>query len=326
MLFSLIHKNSPYIIFIYPVLFIILFISHILHPIEITMYYDANPMPLYAWITQLHMYSKYIWYGVILLFMLMNAFLLSRIQVLFRIIDTATAVPILLYFLLSASSNVFQQCNPLHAALTFLLISIISIFKMYKNEQSLQPVFEAGFMLALASMFYANMIFYAVFLYIALFVLVPFNWRQWISLTIGILTPFIIVSSIYFLQDQLYDFFELFVKNTFIWQKSFSFHYEHFIFFGFLALIFIFALFHTFSGSIKKVATKKYYSLFFIFMLVTTGIFFLVPAAGKEIVFFLIIPLAFIIGNYLENIRSRFWQELIFTLIVIGVILIQVFE
>ena len=258
MLFALTHRNTPYTIFVYPIILIALWISQILNLNDVPMYYDSYPMPFYAWSVQLQAYSIYACYGVTLFFILANALLISRIQVLFRIIDTATLTPILLYFLLSASCGVFQQCSPLHPALTFLLLSVISIFKMYKNEQGLQPAFEAGFMLAMGSMLYANLIFFSVFLYISLLILVPFNWRQWISLSIGIFTPLFIISSAYFLFDQFQEFIDVFIENTIVWRKPFLFDYEHFIFFGLVALIAIRALLYAFSGSIKKVATKKY--------------------------------------------------------------------
>src|SRR5690554_2087068 len=323
MIYSILQKNSPVTFILYPIFLLGIWASFIIEPTIIEVYYDAKPMPLYSLL--LSVCSTTIVCSIVLLAtILLNAFILSQINNSFRLIEKRTSINIFLFFLLSGSFLIFKQYNPLHFALLFILLGIYSLFKIYKNERALQPVFEAGLCIAIASLFYANALFFGLFIFVALTVLLPFNWRQWAAGIFGLSTPILIVFSIFFLRDSVPDLVETIHYNITVWHRSFTFGYPHYIFIGIISILFLRSLGHLFSGTIRKISTRKYYTLLLFFIILTTIIFFSVPAANKEIFFFIIPSVSFIISNYLENIRSRFWQELLFILIIGSIVLLQV--
>ncbi|MFO7869133.1 MAG: DUF6427 family protein [Bacteroidales bacterium] len=326
MIYSILHKNTPFTFILYPIVLLGIWTPYILlNPETIQVYYDADPMPLYKFMTSI---GTSHWGQIVMLLatILFNAFLLSRINNSFRLIEKRTSINLFIFFILSGSFTIFMQFNPLQFSLTFLLLCIFSLFKIYKREYALRPVFEAGLFISLGSLFYANMIFYGIFIFLAIMVLLPFNWRQWAAGIFGILTPLVVTASVFFLTNNLSEFTHTVSQNITTWHSSFQLTTIHYIFIGIVSLIFIRSLGYLFSGSIRKISTRKYYTLLLFLIIITTIFFFSVPGANKELFIFIIPSTVFIISNYLENIRSRFWQEFLFILLLASSVAIQLWQ
>jgi len=300
-----------------------LWLNHILEPNISLQYYDETPMPFYGKLLSLQEFGKYAYLGILFFWISLNTFLFIRLNSVHRLLEKGTSIYIFIYLLLSASFEIYQQGNPLQPALTFVLLGILYIFKMYKNERGLRPVYEAGFCFGLASLFYANAIFLGIFVFASLFILVPLNWRQWMSGILGLLSPIAVIIAWYFINDSLPSFLKTVENNIVIWHKHAPVHYTQYILFGLLTIIVISSILSSYTNILKKVSSKKYYSLFLFMILLVGAMYFAIPAAGTEIFFFIIPAIVFYITNYLIHLRSRFFQEVIFSLLIISIVLIE---
>lgn len=323
MIYAILHKNNPSTLLAYPLVIGGLWLSLFLNPSFLEMYYDATPMPLYAFFSNLHT-LPYVSLIVVLCVMSINAFILSRIQSHFRIIEKGSNIYITIFFLLCAACIQFQQFGPLHVSLIFVLFGISSVFHMYKNEFGLRPIFEAGLLFSIAGLFYAPAFFLSVFCFLGLLSLVPFNWRQWMSALFGILTPIALTFSVYFLYDSVPHLLETLSANILHEHESFGISKGHIVFLSIMGIVFLRSLLHLFSGVVKKVSTTKYFGLLLFYCVLITAVFFAVPASGKEVFFFMIIPFVFILSHYIDSIRSYIWKEIVLIALFAGVIAVQV--
>lgn len=323
MVFATLQRNSPFVLFVIPFFLLGLWMKHILHPMYIPMYYDENPMPLYGFIMKLGTWSSVAYTIANLCWISINMLILTRLNTVHRLIEKGTFIYLFVYILITASFPIFQQLNPIQPAVSFVLLGILSIYKMYKNERGLRPVYEAGFLFGIAALFYANALFLGIFIFAGLFSLVPLNWRQWMSGILGLATPIFFIFTWYFLKDGIPEFMQVIKENTVIWKRSTQIHYSQLIVMGVLLLLMFGSLINSFSVILKKVSSKKYYGLFLTFIILVISIYFAVPAAGTEIFYFATIPVIFYVANYMVYMRSRALQEIFFILLIISSILVQ---
>jgi len=91
--------------------------------------------------------------------------------------------------------------TPATIALTCLVICTGKIFSLVKKEKSYGDIFDAGFLIALATLFYFPSILFILFAYIGLATVRPFTYREWFITLLGFISPFILVFTIYFWND-----------------------------------------------------------------------------------------------------------------------------
>lgn len=87
--------------------------------------------------------------------------------------------------------------SPASVALTFLLVATGKIFSLIRKEKSFGDVFDAGMLVALATLFYFPSILFIVFAYIALGTVRPFTYREWVIIFMGFFCPFFIAFTCY---------------------------------------------------------------------------------------------------------------------------------
>ena len=73
----------------------------------------------------------------------------------------------------------------------------------------------------------------------------------------------------------------------------------------------------------KRYKQEKSYTLFFLMLLLTVGIFLLLPGIGKEIIIIGCIPIAFLLALYFTEVKKNWLIEILFDLIVLGSIILS---
>ncbi|MFW5823018.1 MAG: DUF6427 family protein, partial [Tangfeifania sp.] len=74
----------------------------------------------------------------------------------------------------------------------------------------------------------------------------------------------------------------------------------------------------------KKVSTRKFFTVFFLLFITSLAGFTFVPATSQEMLVITAIPVTFLVSNFFVFLKSRFWGELLFSLLLIIVITLQV--
>ena len=92
--------------------------------------------------------------------------------------------------------------SPALISLTFIILATSKIFSLIKKEKSYADVFDVGFLIAIAALFYFPCVLLLVFAYIGLATVRSFNYREWTIVLLGFLSPFIIAFTFYYWNNQ----------------------------------------------------------------------------------------------------------------------------
>jgi hypothetical protein len=92
--------------------------------------------------------------------------------------------------------------NPASLSLTFIILSVDRLFSLVKKEKLYGDVFDVGFLVAVATLFYFPCIIFVLAAFIGLATVRAFNYREWTILPLGFLSPVILVFTWYFWNDK----------------------------------------------------------------------------------------------------------------------------
>lgn len=92
--------------------------------------------------------------------------------------------------------------TPASIALTFLLICATRLFSLIRKEKAYGDVFDLGFLVALAALFYFPSVLFILFALIGLAIMRPFNYREWLIVPMGFFSPLLLVFTFYYWNDK----------------------------------------------------------------------------------------------------------------------------
>lgn len=229
------------------------------------------------------------------LFLFLQAVLINNLAMKHRLFNDNTLLPGLFYVL---SMSLLQDFFPLSSILFgnfFLIIALDQAMSTYKQPKCADTIFNAGFWIGIASLFYSSFALFFLLVFIGIGLLRNFKWKERIMLLCGFLVPFLFVSAWFFWQDSL----SIFWQTYFVEQFSFlNFQYEQtstfLIKLGLLILLFLLGFFNNYDFS-KSNQIRSYVNLIYL-TLIVSGLTFLVQP-NVTILHFLIImvPLSFLL-------------------------------
>lgn len=101
-------------------------------------------------------------------------------------------------------SSFFKQMLVLSApqlAFTFIILATQKLFRLIKKEKMYGDVFDVGFLIALASLFYYPAFIYVLFAYIGMGTVRAFSYREWMAVLLGFVAPMLLAFTAYFFTD-----------------------------------------------------------------------------------------------------------------------------
>lgn len=252
-----------------------------------------------------------------LVIVLLIAFLIQQINSRFALITARTNLPIAVYIIIAGGFTTMHTLHPVYFAAIFTLLGIHSLFSIFNNPNPQPDIFNAGFFLAVGFLFYFNLIVILPAFLIAISSLRrERKLSEYVILIIGFIIPLLFAMTYVFFTDQLNDAIIIIQKNVVTPVNHFKTNHP---LQGFLALL----IFLTVVGSVKmmqqydsrKVSTRKFYLVLFIIFIFSMISFIFIPATSQEMLVIAVIPVTFLISNLFSSIKSGFWQELLFILL-----------
>lgn len=262
--------------------------------------------------------------ALIILFIL--AFIMLQINNRYSFIRVRTMLPAPLYILMVSGLTEMQTLHPVYFAAVFFLIAVYRFFSAFDQVKPYSAVFDSGILLGIASLFYFNaaLLFPAFFMGIGILARET-RWREYVIIIAGFLIPFLFVFSYAFLTEQVTELIHIVEWGTITPNNHFKENIPLQFFSGFL-------IFLTILGSItiiqqydsKKVSTRKFFTVFFLFFICSVASFIFVPATSQEMLVIIAIPVTFQVSNFFVFLKSRFWGELLFTLLLVFITGLQI--
>ena len=210
---------------------------------------------------------------------------------------------------------------------TFIIIAFKNLLETYKNTQATPQIFNSGFMIGLASLFYSPYFAYLIFGVLSLLMLRSFKLIEKLQFFIGLVIPYFLLFVYRYWND--IPFIELdFIKNMFFkWpvfrtDRLIVFYISVVVLLG--AVLVSFINYSTFTAK-KSIQTQKKIDIIFILLLfsfVSFAIF-----STEQVIHFLTLalPLSLLTGMAASDSKSKIFYEILH-LFLLGLIFIGQFR
>ena len=258
--------------------------------------------------------------GIVLSYLLLmiQAIFFNNIVGEYNISNKNSYLPALFYVLLFSSSKGLMQLNPILLANFFIIFSIRSILAVYTSHEKITPIFNAGFLIAIASMFYLPAIALLLYLILTLIVFRELSLRFSFVVFAGAMVPYLYVSTYYYWTNQLlikfHEALQLFSKCSIYFRFEISTIF-YLVFFGIAFLVGLFQYWYRLTEKLVKIR-KYFFSCLCFIIIVLASLFFSNERYSMHFGLFSL-PAAIFIANYVFLCR-KLW---IANLIIIGFII-----
>jgi len=172
------------------VLIAILWSFTIFFPTEKIIFQDF-PSPAYHLIGKLIISYPLLTVFFAFLLLLAQAVIFNQILIINDIISRNSVIGLFTYGIFMSFNISFNYLSPVLIANTIILIILYQIFMIYKNPEEYQLIFNIGFMVSLASLFYFPAIYLLIFIWITFIIFRMVKWREWIILFFGLIIPYL---------------------------------------------------------------------------------------------------------------------------------------
>lgn len=284
------------------------------------MVFDFIPMPIYDLIKE-YIIKYLLWSKILaMLLVMVTGFYLIRLNNKYLFIKERTLLPAFFFIMIVSCLTALHRLHPALIAVAFFLPVLSTLLASYKKERLSYNYFEAAFLIGTGSLVYFNLIYFIFLVWLALLILRPVIWREWMFSILGLATPWLFFLFIdYFIHDSL-DWSIGLITANFTTDIVFNLILlPEKIFFSFIILILILAS-RTIARSIQqmKVLSRKIFILFFWTFSIVLAVFFLVETAYIELIVIATIPISFLLSHFVLSMRSRFWSNLLLWCIIWG--------
>lgn len=325
MILKTLKSNQTFHFLLIPFIAAALWIKSFLNPALFPFYPEEDMMILYQPINALIGKSTVVSNTVALMFIILLAFLILKLNVQYTFIRVRTVLPSILFILITSGLHELHAMHPVYPAALFLILTVDRIFNAYDKEVIHSNAFEAGIFLAIGSLFYLNLVFFFPFLWIGFIILKPkVNWREYILSTLGFIFPWLVALAYYGATGQSDELMVTLKANISLQSAFLRGNLPVQIYMGFLAFLTLLAsvlLLSQYDG--KKISSRKYFKAFFWIFLISCVLIVANPAVSQDIIIILAIPLTYLISNYLIFMKRQIWGEIFLYILAVGVIYLQ---
>lgn len=256
---------------------------------------------------------------LVMLFTMLNSFLILRINKRYAIIRTRTFLPILFYTLFILTWKSGHQLVYPHLSLTLFLFTILLIFGTYKNRKAVIPIFWGSLFIAIISILNPIFLFLMILLWLGMIMLQSFSLRTFLASLMALIVPWV-----FFIVYQLYTLTEIVVFDKLISILDVELitdwlNWPEKIYLLTIAVLYLIALIGFYANLLKdSIRTRQninYLVLSLILMLIFTFIFpFSLPIFVPFIAFFM----AYLFAHLFTLNESLFYTILFYIVILVN--------
>ncbi len=323
MLIGKFKSNHPFLYVVLVFLALVLWIDGFIHYKQTSLQYD-NAAPLYGWIA--NFFDKLPFLSVLLsfLFMLLQTFMFNKVICDKNLVDRNSHLPALLFMVLMSSSFSMFGLQPIWFANFFLILALDKIFDVFSEDDVFIEIFNVGFLVSLASLFYLPALWFIILVFSALIIYFLLNIRGIIASIIGFVTPYFFVALYFYWFDMLVE------KSSGLWEFHqplgiFSLDYTPYAkvslgVFGFISLV---AIAKTYLGTIldKPVRIRKRFQILLVFFLISLVSTLFASDYLQVHHAMIMLPLAAIYATFFQQSKKVFWNEFFFSLLIVLILL-----
>lgn len=328
MLIKVFRGTGPGVIFLIVISLIIFWISAFLRPgLPVSAIYEIKPMPLYGIIKLMIGNNSLL--GVIFSFLNLTImlFLVINFNTSLFFINERTFLPAFIYLLFSSLFPEYHVLGPVLPATLFLMMAIRRIMDSYRKPGIAFNFFDAAILISIASLIYANMIWFGLLVFIGINLLRTVNIGEIAVTILGLITPYILTIGLYYVLGKDISIFLSDIKdNLFGDTAGYMFQKLTIIVLIYSGLIVLISLgFLLPQMNSKKIKSRKTFYLLFWWFLISLAMYFILPSISVEMIWIISIPASYFLAHYFIFVKKKLWPEIIFTGFFMLILLIQIF-
>ncbi len=263
--------------------------------------------------------------SVLLIFI--HAIIINHTFIKHRLSREITLLPGLIYVVFVTVVMDFTVLSPALLVNTFIIFALTNLFKTYKLPNAAAFIFNAGFYIGVASLFYTPYVFMVFFGVIILLLLRSFKLLEKLQYFSGFFIPYIFLFTYRYMSDiSLMDMSVL--KEVFFRLPLFesNFLIVNYFSIGFILLSVLVCIFNygTLTGK-KIIQVQKKVAVLYWILLYSLISFLIFSTDGSMHLLTLAIPLSILTGILISDSKSKISHELLHFMI-LGLILLTQFK
>ncbi len=325
MLLKTLKSNQPFHYLLIPLIAVALWIRSFVHAEAFPFYAGEDMMILYRPINYLLGDNLLLSNIVALIFTILLAFLVLKLNVQYAFINAKTSLPSGLFILIASGMPDLHGMHPVYPATLFLVLAIDRIFNSIDKEIIHSNAFDSGIFLAIGSLFYLNLVFFFPLLWFGFIIIKPnVNWREYILTTLGFVLPWLAALTYYLIAGRENELWYMLQMNFTSHQTFLKENLPIQIYVGYLVLLTLLGSFFFLSQyDDKRISSRKFFKVFFWIFLISIILMAANPVVSQEIIIILALPLTYLISNYFIFMKRQFWGEVFLYLLTAAVIYLQ---
>lgn len=241
-----------------------------------------------------------------------------------RIAPEISLLPGMFYVLLSSAFSEFLYLSPLILANTFYIIILLELFSTYRKYSAAAAIFNIGLWAGVGSLFYSSYLFLFILGLASLGILRSFNLKEQLMAISGLISPYILAGTYFFVNDQFADFWEKQVQNSFgfldLQGTPDLIFYIKMVLLGFLLLTFVLS-YNNYTKK-KNIQQQKYINVLFTGLLLSVLPFLFQANIHLDHLLILVPTGGILLSFNFQNARSSI-AESIHLLLLIGLLVLQ---
>jgi hypothetical protein len=260
-----------------------------------------------------------------LILVLLQALLLNILSARFRVSREVTMFPGLFYILLMSTLPSFLHLSPVLMGNTFLILAISNLFNAYNKSSVADSIFNIGFWIGVASLFYFSNFAFLLLAIFGLATLRNIRISEVLMIIIGMITPLFLTGTIFFISNDWSNFYQTtFLTEFNYWNFEWVEHWSNYVpvvLFGILILT-VFGSANIYFQK-QSIRSQKNIQILYYFLIISLLTVFIQKEVRVEQLLLLAIPLSLMLPlNFLE-FRKREIGSGIHLAWLIGILFLQ---
>lgn len=268
--------------------------------------------------------SPYLYTGLAVLILLLQALLITKIVNHQRLFAKPTYLPAMTYMLFTSLLEGWNVFSPALLVNLVMLWVFSSITLLYTRTSARDVVFNIGFALGVCSLFYFPSVVFCLLLLLSLLIMRPFRLAEWIIAVLGLICPLYLLGTYLYLTDQ----WSLFTRIPRI-GINFPIISDYKVWGAMVTSIFFFILgWLLLQSTIKKmlIQGRKIWSVLIVYVFVAMVVPFFNVHFSPSYWLLAILPLSMFAANVYWSVRNNTVANIIHFLTLVYVIVMQYFS
>jgi len=258
------------------------------------------------------------------LLVFIQALLLNHLVNHHNLLGKPTFLPALMYITVSGLFTPFLVLSPPLICNFLVIWMLFKLLSFYKGKDAKSTAYDLGIIVAVGSIIYLPFIYLFLAIWIGLIIFRPFNWREIVAGIIGYGTVFFFLAVYYYLNDSLWQFYNIWIPLGTRFPASIDINYYNYLVLIPVIVILVLCFFKLQQNFFKSyVQIRKTFQLLFVIFLIG-GLSFYIKAAFHLNHFLLCaVPATVFFSYYFLYAKRKWFYETLFCILLIGIIYFQ---